>query len=85
MGTSTAPDIRSTRSDTRIFLRAARFRELANRRNAHTITEQAELCDMLRSHLADIVAQRKAVSLFIALKIAKGTGGTVEDLFGPET
>jgi plasmid maintenance system antidote protein VapI len=53
------------------------------RRNARTITEQAELCDMARPHLSDILAGRKAVSLATALKIARGTGGTVEDLFGP--
>lgn len=83
MAMSTPPDIKSPRSDTRIFLRPARFRELAKRRNAHTVTEQAVLCEMERPHLADILAQRKAVSAYTALKIAKHIGGTVEDLFGP--
>lgn len=83
MGTSTAPDTRSGRPDTRVFLRPARFRELAERRDAHGISKQAELCEMERPHLADIIAQRKAVSLFTALKIARHVGGTVEDLFGP--
>lgn len=83
MGTSTAPDTKSRRADTRIFLKPAQFRELAARRNAHTPTQWAELCHMDRPHLADILAGRKALSLYTALKIAKHTGGTVEDLCGP--
>lgn len=85
MGMSTAPDTQSRVTDDEPALQVARFTALMLRRGARSTAEQAERCGLPRTHLADILAGRKGVGLKTAFKLSKGSGGTVEYLFGEET
>lgn len=85
MGTSTAPDITSGQPDSEVGFRPDRFRKLMAKRRATTTAEQADLCGLPRTHLADILALRKEPKVPTAIKLARGSGGTVEYLFGADS
>jgi len=81
MGMSIAPDIESAVLDAQPTALEARVRELMAKRRVKTMTELAGQCQMRRTHLADILAGRTEPKVSTALKIARGIGTTVEDLF----